>query len=62
MMSKSDPTTNKLKPITIRPSTEFMEGLKWYLETRGGNRTKAIEEAFSIGIAVLLQQEYKNEE
>ena len=61
-MSKSDPTTNKAKPITIRPSTTFMQGLEWYLKTRGGSKTKAIEDAFNIGITVLLQQEYKDED
>ncbi len=46
----------------FRPSTNTIELIKWYLDTRGGSRTKALEDLIQIGGTVLIQRDYKDED
>lgn len=55
---KDNPKNTK---YVFRPSTNTIELINWYLETRGGSRTKALEDLIQIGGTVLIQREYKDE-
>lgn len=46
----------------FRPSTTTIDLIDWYIESRGGNRTKALEDLIQLGGTVLLQREYKDNE
>jgi len=46
----------------FRPSTTTIELIDWYLDSRGGSRTKALEDLIQIGGTVLIQRDYKDED